>query len=93
MAVFQKLGRVAKLSLFVGLGAVSAFVAACGGSSTQTPGPVVPEAGADADALAGDTGVKPDVGEAGDTGATDAPGSDASDLDADADALWDVPYE
>jgi len=90
MAIRQKLGRLAKLSLFVGLGAVSAFVAACGGSSSQTPGPAVPDAGTDADAQASDADTMNDTGTPPVDSATT---SDAGDADADADALWDVPYE
>ncbi|MBI2390652.1 MAG: hypothetical protein HYV09_13765 [Deltaproteobacteria bacterium] len=80
--------RLAKLSLFVALGAASAIVAACGGGGgTQTP-PHAPEVGADtgtSDAAATD--------DADGSLTIDAGGFDATGGDARADTLWDVPYE
>ena len=82
--------RLARLSFFLGLGAMSALVAACSGSSTQLPTPLpTPDGSTDADSP--DSGV-PDATLA-DAPSDDPQAPDADAADAPEDGLWDVVYE
>jgi hypothetical protein len=96
MAIVDSAKRLARLGMWIGVGAVTAIVAACGGKADSSPGPVTPDSG-------GGDGAGIDVGDAAadvpadasDAAPTDAPTdspSDAGDA-ADGDTLWDVPYE